>query len=122
MRTLLIAATLVFGAGSTVLAAPSFSDTDAGSILTGDDGMTLYTFDADEQGTSNCYDDCAANWPPYVAEDGASAEDPFSLVERNDGSMQWAYDGQPLYYWVNDSAAGDTTGDGIGGAWHIVTE
>ncbi len=26
--------------------------------------MTLYTFDKDEKGVSNCYDDCAAKWPP----------------------------------------------------------
>ena len=32
--------------------------------------MTLYTFDKDEKGVSNCYDDCAAKWPPLAGEAG----------------------------------------------------
>ena len=30
--------------------------------------MTLYTFDKDETGVSNCYDDCAAKWPPLMGD------------------------------------------------------
>jgi len=33
--------------------------------------------------------------------------------------MQWAKDGAPLYFWIGDSATGDTNGDGVGGVWHI---
>lgn len=122
MRNILIATAFVLSTAAAPFAAPMFSGGDAGSVLTGENGMTLYIFDADEAGMSNCYDECATNWPPYIAEDGAAAEAPYSLVERNDGAMQWAYDGQPLYFWVNDSAPGDTTGDGVGGVWHIVLE
>ena len=46
----------------------------------------------------------------------------FTLVERKDGTKQWAYKGQPLYLWVNDKALGDMTGDGVGGVWHIAME
>ena len=44
--------------------------TDIGGkmVLTDINGMTLYTFDKDVQGSaSNCYDKCAENWPPLIA-------------------------------------------------------
>lgn len=97
-------------------------ETEAGEILTDADGMTLYTFDNDAGGMSNCYDDCAVKWPPLAADEGAMAEGEFTLVERNDGTMQWAYKGEPLYLWVNDQKPGDMTGDGVGGVWHVAKE
>ena len=93
--------------------------TAAGDVLAGDNGMTLYTFRGDTAGVSNCYDKCAANWPPAIAADGAAAEGDFTLVERKDGAKQWAKGGMPLYFWVKDAKEGDTTGDGVGGKWDI---
>ncbi len=86
--------------------------------LTDENGMTLYTFDQDTANTSNCYDSCAASWPPYTGVEG-EAKDGLTLIARRDGTMQWAKDGEPLYLWIGDSAPGDTTGDGVGGVWHI---
>jgi predicted lipoprotein with Yx(FWY)xxD motif len=105
-----------------VFAAPDvkMSDTAIGSVLTDANGMTLYIFDKDEAGKSNCYDACATNWPPLFADEGAMAEGDYTIVERTDGTAQWAYKGQPLYYWINDAAPGDTTGDGVNGVWHVV--
>lgn len=83
-------------------------------------GMTLYIFDKDVPGRSNCYGDCAENWPPYAASANAKASgNGFSIIKRTDGTRQWAKDSAPLYLWVGDSVAGDTTGDGVGGVWHI---
>lgn len=109
----------------TALAAPAFAAAPVKTVATGkgdviaaaDNGMTLYTFKNDEKGVSNCYDKCAANWPPFLAASGATAEGGYSLVERKDGSMQWAKDGMPLYFWIKDQASGDTTGDGVNGVW-----
>ncbi len=80
--------------------------------------MTLYTFDKDSKGTSNCYDDCAANWPPLMGEAGMSLPKGYSLIARKDGTQQVAYKGQPLYLWVKDQKPGDMTGDGVKGVWH----
>lgn len=91
-------------------------------VLTDANGMTLYTWDNDAAGVSNCYDKCADNWPPLFAAEGAVAEGEFTLVTRTDGKMMWAYDGKPLYLWVKDQKPGDTTGDGVGGTWHTATE
>ncbi|EMH3118748.1 hypothetical protein V6H04_003832, partial [Burkholderia multivorans] len=38
---------------------------------------------------------------------------------RDDGKMQWAYNGRPLYRWKMDRKAGDAGGDGVGGVWHV---
>ena len=88
--------------------------------LVADNGMTLYTFDDDSAGMSNCYDSCATSWPPYLVDVyDAAPGDGFVQIARQDGTTQWAKDGAPLYFWVGDTAPGDTTGDGIGGVWHI---
>lgn len=89
-----------------------------GKILTNKAGMTLYTFDKDQRNESTCYDSCAAQWPPYLAAQGAEAKKGWKIIERNDGTKQWAYKGHPLYTWVGDTKQGDTTGDGVGGVWH----
>ena len=91
-------------------------------VLTDADGMTLYIFDKDEPGVTNCYDKCAVNWPPLMAEEGATAEGEFTLVDRTDGGQMWAYKGWPLYYWKDDMEPGDITGDGVGGVWHLAIE
>lgn len=91
-------------------------------FVAGDTGMTLYTYDEDTAGTSNCYDQCAENWPPYLGQSGEEKGEGWTLVERTDGTMQWAYDGKPTYYYIGDAKAGDATGDGKGGVWHVVTE
>ena len=57
------------------------------------------------------------NWPPLFAGTGAMAEGPYAPVTREDGKMQWAKDGMPLYYWVKDMKKGDATGDGMNGVW-----
>ncbi len=46
-------------------------------------------------------------------------EDDYSVITRKDGSLQWAYDGKPLYTWIKDKEPGQTTGDGLGGKWHV---
>jgi len=91
-----------------------------GAVLTDKSGMTLYTFDKDTKGTSNCYDGCAASWPPYLVTDESAHKGKWDVVVRKDGSKQWAFKGSPLYTWAGDQKAGDMTGDGVGGVWHVV--
>lgn len=81
--------------------------------------MTLYTFEKDANGVSNCYDECAEAWPPLVVEAGTRLPQNYSLTERKDGTMQVQYKGQPLYLWVNDAKPGDMTGDGVMDVWNI---
>jgi predicted lipoprotein with Yx(FWY)xxD motif len=101
-------------------AQPMASDTSMGKVYTDEKGMTLYTFDKDEANKSNCYDECAKNWPPYLAAADAKAEGEWTLVDRTDGTKQWAYEGKPVYLWVKDTKPGDVTGDMVGEVWHVV--
>jgi predicted lipoprotein with Yx(FWY)xxD motif len=89
------------------------------SILTDSKGMTLYTFDKDKPGVSNCNDGCAVKWPPLFAKADAKGEGQFSVIKRTDGKAQWAYKGMPLYFWFKDKAKGDVSGDGVKGVWHV---
>lgn len=89
-------------------------------LLTDTRGFTLYIYDKDAKGVSNCYGSCATNWPPYLAGAGAKARGAYSLVKRKDGKVQWAYGGHPLYRWIGDHKPGDAGGNGIGGIWHDI--
>lgn len=99
------------------------SDSSLGEIVTTSAGDTLYLFIPDGQGESACYDACAANWPPLIAEvvagDGIDA-DLIGSVERTDTGTQVTYNGWPLYYFGGDNAAGDTNGQGLNGVWYVV--
>jgi len=92
-------------------------------VLTDTNGMTLYIWDKDAVGVSNCYDQCSANWPPLFVPADTALEGEFTLVDRTDSDMKIvAYKGWPLYLWVKDTKPGDTTGDGVGGTWHTAYE
>jgi len=95
---------------------------ELGQFLADAEGMTLYIFTNDEadSGVSVCNDDCAANWPPFFADgatlpEGVSGE--LTVITHDDGSGQLAYNGLPLYYWVQEMAPGDTTGHEVGDVW-----
>jgi predicted lipoprotein with Yx(FWY)xxD motif len=90
------------------------------STLVDSRGATLYVFDRDTAGKSNCYANCAGNWPPFVGNAASKPVDNFTIVVRDDGSRQWAYKGKPLYYWHTDAKPGDKLGNNIGGVWHLV--
>jgi predicted lipoprotein with Yx(FWY)xxD motif len=92
----------------------------AGVYLAGPNGMSLYTFNPDpvNGGKSVCNDQCAVNWPPLPAATVAAGGD-WTHIRRDDGTMQLAYKGKPLYYWIRDAKPGDRTGDGVNNVWHL---
>ena len=120
--TLKLTAAAVLMAAAGLAAAQTAPATAKGDALVGPNDMTLYTFDKDAVGVTNCYDKCAENWPPLIADAGAAPEGDFTLVDRTDGSKMWAYKGWPLYFWVKDEKPGDTTGDMVGEVWHTAVE
>jgi predicted lipoprotein with Yx(FWY)xxD motif len=102
-------------------------ETDAGPSLVGPDGRTLYVFTQDTDGSSTCYDDCAAAWPPLEVPDGASVEPgegvtgELGITERDDGASQVTYDGMPLYSFASDAEPGDAAGHGVNDVWFIAS-
>ena len=98
---------------------PQTSDTPKGKALVDVNGMTLYVFDRDASGKSNCNAQCAVNWPPLIADTDAKASGDFSFITRDDGRKQWAYKEKPLYTSSKDKNPGDATGDGVNNVWHV---
>ena len=86
--------------------------TEKGEHLTDQNGMTLYTFDRDGEGESKCNGKCAENWPPLMGQATDPDVGPYSLITRDDGSVQWSFRGMPLYRYKEDKAPGDMKGDG----------
>jgi predicted lipoprotein with Yx(FWY)xxD motif len=100
-----------------------------GRILVDGRGRTLYLFLADMGKTSTCYAVCAQYWPPVLtkgtplAVSGASAS-LLGTTKRKDGRLEVTYAGHPLYYFISDMKAGDTTGQGVNGfgaLWYVVS-
>jgi len=62
--------------------------TSLGNVLADPDGMTLYTFDKDSTGKSNCNGECAEYWPPVKAGADAKPVGDLTVITRDDGSKQ----------------------------------
>jgi len=102
----------------------SASEMLVGGTNSSQPGLTLYVFDSD-LGTSGstCNDGCATTWPPVVVDDAEVDNIPgLSLITRDDGSSQAAFKGRPLYFYANDTVAGDTNGQAVNNAWWKVDQ
>jgi len=95
------------------------------AYLAGPDGLALYIFTQDSDGTSNCTDACAQAWPPLTVAMGESpvagpgVTGALATIVRDDGTYQVTYDDAPLYYFASDTQPGDTTGHEVGGVWYL---
>jgi len=106
----------------------SVHKTALGKVLVDGRGHTLYLFEKDKKGMSLCSGTCAAYWPPILspAKPRAGAGVRASLLGRTrraDGRRQVTYAGHPLYTFVGDTKAGQTTGEGLmdfGAAWDAI--
>lgn len=84
------------------------------------ENQPLYVYDKDGDGVSQCYDECAAAWPPAIASADAEPAGDWSLVSRTDGTRQWAFRDRPLYSHTEDKTArGAPKGHGVDGVWHV---
>jgi predicted lipoprotein with Yx(FWY)xxD motif len=100
-----------------------------GTFLVDGNGRTLYLWDADHGSKSTCSGACAQAWPPATntgtpKASGAVKASLLGTTKRADGSLEVTYAGHPLYYYVGDTKAGQTTGegsDGFGSPWWVVT-
>src|SRR5262245_42174718 len=100
-----------------------------GRVLVDAHGKTLYMWAHDKSTKSTCNGECAEYWPPLLAHGrpvaGAGANASLlGVSRRSDGRAQVTYAGHPLYYFVKDRKAGQTTGEGLtgfGGRWDPVS-
>ena len=114
-----IAAVVLMGVSSALAQAPgATANTEKGPVLVDGKGMTLYTYDRDASGKSNCSGQCLVQWPAFLAPADAKPQGAWTLVTRREGK-QWAYKGKPLYLWQDDKKPGDATGDGVNNVWRL---
>jgi predicted lipoprotein with Yx(FWY)xxD motif len=96
-----------------------------GKIVVDGNGRTVYVFDKDTSGTSNCSGDCLAKWPVVAAGEGTPQLDGIdaslvSTITRSDGTKQLAIKGLPLYLFASDTQPGEAKGQAVGGVWWVV--
>ena len=97
-------------------------------VFTDPNGMTLYYESTDVTGKIQCSGPCAAIWPPLLAPSGASTlpavfavPGKFTVVTNPDQKSQITYNGWPLFAFSKDTKAGDQTGEGVAGRWHVAS-
>ena len=95
-------------------------------ILTNAQGMTLYYRTSDMPPTTVCSGGCASAWPPLLVSGSSTPTSTTSLsgklsVQADANGNQVEYNGHPLYTYSGDTAPGQTTGEGVGGVWHVCT-
>jgi predicted lipoprotein with Yx(FWY)xxD motif len=109
-------------------------DAEEGEYIVDGNGMSLYLFKADRQGSrgidpeSACNDTaCVGTWPPLIAAapvaDAKVDASMLGTFVRKDGTTQVTYNGWPLYYYYEDGKPGDILGDDIesfGDDWYLV--
>ncbi len=93
------------------------------TVLTANNGLTLYSLSVEKNGKFICKGSCLEDWHPLVVAAGVKPAGPVSLgtVKRPDNGMrQVTFEGRPLYTFDEDSKKGDAKGEGIEdvGTWH----
>lgn len=118
-------AVFVLGSFQTVSAAP-FKVMHHGehAYLADSNGMTLYIYTKDSENKATCVGQCVQRWPIFYTEKvmvpaGMDSKE-FGVITHPSGQKQNTFRGWPLYYWVGDKMAGDTTGHGRSNVWFYV--
>jgi predicted lipoprotein with Yx(FWY)xxD motif len=100
--------------------------TKIGYVLANAKGQTLYWYSKDVKGKrSECTAGCLTAWPAVtgtpVPASGVKLNGKLGTITRPGGITQATYNGYPLYTYSGDTAPGQTTGNGAGGVWHVIT-
>ena len=106
----------------------SVRKTALGSVLVDARGRTLYLFEKDRNGVSMCSSACTTYWPRLTSGAAPRAgsgvhKQLLSLGKTHNGARQVLYAGHPLYTFVGDKSAGQTTGEGLtnfGAGWYAI--
>ena len=115
--------------GASAAAVVDLRGSRVGRILVDGQGRTLYLFEADTAGKSNCRGGCTSAWPPYLSHGAPKAGAGVAgallgtSMRNDDGGTQVTYHGHPLYHYAGDNQPGDTAGQGLnqfGAKWYVL--
>ena len=117
-----LAATRDMGMGTRVY----LHSSSHGKVLATGTGRILYLYTGDGYKVTHCTGPCGQTWlalktvdKPVAASMGIK-QSLLGRLTRPNGKMQVTYNGHPLYRYVGDTKAGQTSGEGIDGAWFAV--
>ncbi len=110
-----------FTPGETVLIVQKSS---LGYVLALANGDVVYTYGNDKKGGQpSCTSSCAATWPAVtgipMTNAGEKLPGTLGVVTMSNGGKQITYNGYPLYIFKSEKPL-STTGDGVGGLWHVI--
>ncbi|MGI5500411.1 COG4315 family predicted lipoprotein [Lentzea sp. CA-135723] len=98
-----------------------------GAVVADRERYTLYFTVQDGPSKPTCLEpDCTLVWPPLLAA-GGRIEAPgvdqalLGTTKRPDGLEQVTIAGKPVYRYVDDEQAGDTTGHGVDDKWFAIS-
>ena len=116
------------GSGSSGGAAATLTikKTKIGDVLANAKGYTLYWYSKDHKnGQPTCTGQCLTAWPALkgkpMAAMGITLAGKLGTITRVGGTIQATYNGYPLYAYAADMAPGETSGNGEGGVWHVIS-
>jgi predicted lipoprotein with Yx(FWY)xxD motif len=102
-------------------------DSQFGPVLFDGKDRALYLFTRDPRNQTRCYGACAQAWPPFYAKGRPRAgrgvdRSLLGTIERRDGRRQVTYNGQALYFYVDDPKGQVLCNDVVefGGTWYAV--
>jgi predicted lipoprotein with Yx(FWY)xxD motif len=139
MKTRLLALCVVLGLTAAIVATAqaraaksavvTLRKTSLGTILVDPRGRTLYLFAKDGKGASACTTACLRYWPAFTSHTVPRAgtgvkQSLLGLTKPQHGLRQVTYAGHPLYSFVGDKRAGQTTGEGLsnfGADWYALS-
>ena len=139
MKARLLALCVTLGLTATIVATAqartpksavvSLRKTSLGTILVDPRGRMLYLFEKDGKGTSACTTACLRYWPALTSHTVPHAgtgvkQSLLGLTKPQHGLRQVTYAGHPLYTFVGDKRAGQTSGEGLsnfGADWYALS-
>jgi len=104
------------------------SPTGVGTVLAGPSGRTLYILVGNQGKDIACLGGCLTVWPPVTIDSrspqaGSGVTASLSTAPAGGGTLQLTVSGDPVHYYVGDTAAGLSNGEGIssyGGIWEAL--
>lgn len=90
-----------------------------GRMVVNESGYSVYAWEGDAPGKSNCTGACTNTWLPMTAPASAQPQGEWTVIQRGGGVRQWAFRKQPVYTFVEDTAREGLAGGDVPG-WHNV--
>jgi len=129
LATVAVFATVAVASGGAASgrATVAIRHTKLGTILVDQQGRTLYDFVKDKKDKSACGGACATFWPPLMTNGkpkaGTGVQAKLLGTTVREAGTQVTYAGRPLYLYVGDKKAGQTSGQGsttFGAPWWVL--